>query len=89
MLLALWECGQLCTCIPSCPAHGCVKHLRSETATVSHDQYPVVDAMWVGQIFLEKEEVVDSSLCKEVDVPDDFWSSVNGLSAISHPEVTA
>lgn len=43
------------------------EHLRSETATASHDQYPGVGVMSVGQISLEKEEVVGSSIFKEVD----------------------
>lgn len=61
-------------CPRSQPAEACecVKHPRSETATASNDQYPVVDEMWIGQISLEKEEAVGSSICEGVDVPDDF-----------------
>lgn len=53
-------------------AHGCEKHLRSETATASRDQNPGVDVMWIGKISLEKEEAVGSSIRKRADVPDDF-----------------
>lgn len=66
-----------------------MKHPRSETATASHDQCPGVDVMWIGQISLDKEEVVGFSICKGVDVPDDLGSRANGLSGTSHPEVTA